>query len=48
LPKNDRAYQAVLLALAGFEPALRLIDDIDASLAPHDAVIAMARAQRFQ
>jgi hypothetical protein len=48
LPKIDWIYQRVLSALAGFEPALRLIDDIDAPLAPHDAIIAMARAQRFQ
>jgi hypothetical protein len=43
-----RDYQPDPLALAGFEPALRLIDDIDAALAPHDAIVAMAAAQRFQ
>jgi hypothetical protein len=34
--------------LAGFESAVRLIDHIDAALAPHDAIVAMAAAQRFQ
>jgi hypothetical protein len=37
-----------LSTLAGFEPALRLIDHIDAALAPHDTIVAMAAAQRFQ
>jgi hypothetical protein len=34
-----------LSTLAGFEPALRLIDHIDAALAPHDTIVAMAAAQ---
>jgi hypothetical protein len=36
------------LALARFEAALRLIDDVNATLAPHDAIVAMAAAQGFQ
>jgi hypothetical protein len=32
-------------ALSGFEAPLRLIDDIDAALAAHNAVVAMATAQ---
>jgi hypothetical protein len=40
--------QPISLALAGLESALRLIDDIDAALASHDAIVAMAAAQRFQ
>src|SRR5689334_17689562 len=39
---------SLLSALAGFEPTLRLINHIDAALAPHDAIVAMAAAQRFQ
>ena len=35
-------------ALPGLEPALGLVDDIDPPLAPHDPVVAMAAAQRFQ
>jgi hypothetical protein len=34
--------------LARFEATLRLIDDVDAAFAPHEAVIAVAAAQRFQ
>ena len=47
---NKRDFSPIprALALAGFEAALRLIDDIDATLAPHDAIVAMAAAQRFQ
>src|ERR1700726_4398835 len=37
----------IRLALAGLEAAMRLVDDIDAPLAPHDAIVAMAAAQRF-
>ena len=36
------------LALAGFEPALRLVDHIDAALAAHDAAIAMALLERAE
>jgi hypothetical protein len=32
-------------ALAGLEAAVRLIDDIDAPLTPHDAVITVTAAQ---
>jgi hypothetical protein len=35
-------------ALPGFEAALRLIDDVDTAFAPHEAVVAVAAAQRFQ
>ncbi len=34
------------LALTGFEPALRLVDDVDAALAAHNAAVAMAVLQR--
>jgi hypothetical protein len=34
--------------LAGFEAALRLVDNVNAALAPDDAIIAMTAAQRFQ
>jgi hypothetical protein len=34
--------------LASLETALRLIDNVNAPFAPHDAIIAMAAAQRFQ
>jgi hypothetical protein len=36
------------LALPGFEAALGLIDDVDAALAAHDTIVAMAPTQRFQ
>jgi hypothetical protein len=36
------------LTLPGFEAALGLIDDVDAALAAHDAIVAMTAAQRFQ
>src|ERR1700722_11362926 len=39
---------ACSLALAGLEAPLRLIDDVDAPLAPHDAVVPVAAAKRFQ
>jgi hypothetical protein len=35
-------------ALTGFEPPMRFVDDVNAALAAHDAVIAMATTQRFQ
>jgi hypothetical protein len=35
-------------ALAGLEAPVRLIDDVDAPLAAHDAIIAVAAAQGFQ
>ena len=36
------------LALAGLVALLRLVDDIDAALAAHQLVVAMAQAQGFQ
>jgi hypothetical protein len=33
------------LSLAGLEPALHLVDHIDAALAPHETVRAMPAAQ---
>ena len=41
-------FQARLLALAGLKTAIGFVDDIDAALAPHDAVVAVAAAQGFQ
>ena len=35
-------------ALTGFEPALRLVDHIDAALTAHDAAIAMALLERAE
>ena len=35
-------------ALASLEAPLRLVDNVNASLAPHDAIVAMAAAERFQ
>jgi hypothetical protein len=36
------------LALAGFEAALRLIDDVNAAFAAYDPVVAVTPAERFQ
>src|SRR5829696_4430514 len=36
------------LALAGLVALLRLVDDVDAALAVHDLVVAVAPAQRLQ
>ena len=36
------------LALTGFEPALRLVDHIDAALTAHDAAIAVALLERAE
>jgi hypothetical protein len=36
------------LALAGLEAPLRLIDDVDAALAPDDAIVTVPATQRFQ
>ena len=36
------------LALTGFEPALRLVDNIDAALTAHDAAIAVALLERAE
>ncbi len=35
-------------ALTGFEPALRLVDHIDAALTAHDAAIAVALLERAE
>jgi hypothetical protein len=35
-------------ALARLEATMGLIDDVDAALAAHDAIVAMPAAQRFQ
>jgi hypothetical protein len=35
-------------ALASLEAALRFIDDIDAPLAPHETVVPVTAAKRFQ
>jgi hypothetical protein len=35
-------------ALAGFEAAIGLVDDVDAALAPHQPVVAVSGTQRFQ
>ena len=34
--------------MAGFEPALRLVDHIDAALTAHDAAIAVALLERAE
>jgi hypothetical protein len=34
--------------LAGFEAALRLIDDVNAAFAAYDPVVAVTAAKRFQ
>jgi hypothetical protein len=39
---------SVASALAGFEAALRLIDDVNAALPAHDPVVAVPTAKRFQ
>jgi hypothetical protein len=46
--KQRRADGSDFLTLPRLEALLRLVDDIDAALAPHQAVIAMAVAQGFQ
>lgn len=35
-------------ALARLEAAGRLVNDVDAALAAHESIVAVARAQRFQ
>jgi hypothetical protein len=35
-------------ALTGFETPLRLVDDVQAALAPHEAIAAVAGAQGLQ
>jgi hypothetical protein len=52
-PSADRATseqlgRIAILALTGLEAPLRLVDDVDAALAPHEAIVAVAAAQRFQ
>jgi hypothetical protein len=46
--RADPIDQANRSALPGFEPALRLIDDVDAALAAHDTIVAVPTAERFQ
>jgi hypothetical protein len=46
--KSALVNQAWKSTLAGFESTLRLVDDIDAPLAPYDAIVAMAATQRFE
>jgi len=36
------------LALAGFEPALGLVDNVDPALTAHDAAIAVALLERAE
>jgi hypothetical protein len=36
------------LTLAGLEAAMRLVNDVDAALAAHETVVAVAPAQGFQ
>jgi hypothetical protein len=45
--RAGRSFERVL-ALARLEPAMGLVDDVQASLAAHEAIVAMARAKRFQ
>jgi hypothetical protein len=44
----NRRQQRLLLALAGFEATVGLVDDVDSALTPHQAVIAVPAAQGFQ
>jgi hypothetical protein len=37
-----------LSALPGFEAPIGLVDDVDAALTPHQAIVAMPAAQGFQ
>jgi hypothetical protein len=47
--RRERAqFLSVPSALAGFEAALRLIDDVNAALPAHDPVVAVPAAKRFQ
>ena len=41
-------YCAQVLALTGFEPALRLVDHIDAALTAHDAAITVTLLERAE
>ena len=43
-----RSMQCAGLALAGFKPALRLVDYIDAALTAHDAAIAVTLLERTE
>src|ERR1700730_19303105 len=47
-PANGPEAESCGLALAGLEAPLRLIDHVDPPLAPHDAIVPVARAERFQ
>src|SRR5437762_4456721 len=47
--RQSREYRgASLSALAGLEARIGLVDDVDASLAPHDAAVLVALLQRLQ
>jgi hypothetical protein len=46
--KDEKARPKRPLALSGLEAPLRLVDDVDAALAPHEAIVAVAAAQGFQ
>ncbi len=41
-------FYSQVLALTSFEPALRLVDNIDAALTAHDAAIAVALLERAE
>ena len=45
---KGRSPRRGFLSLPGLIALLGLVDDIDPALAPHEAVVAMAIAQRFQ
>jgi hypothetical protein len=47
LPIGERS-ERPRSALAGFEPPLGLVDDVNAALAAHDTIVAVTPAQRFQ
>ena len=40
--------EAPISALTGFEAAVRLVDDVDPTLTPHQAVVAVPATQGFQ
>src|SRR5262249_30800061 len=48
LSRGNATRARTVSALAGFEAALGLVDDVDPALAPNEAVVAMARPQGFQ
>jgi hypothetical protein len=48
LAKMEKLRRIAPLALPGLKASLRLVDDVDAALAAHEAIIAVSAAQRFQ